>query len=149
MKKTVFILSSVFVMTACNNSNKDTPSDEDKKSNIADTTTVGGEKDEHGCLTSAGETWSQLKQGCVQIFNVGQRLNPIVQKDGEAVISAFILFNTDKTEAELFLPNAKSNSILKKNGAEIYEGGEYKFDGKDTSLYISGTKSYTAQELKK
>lgn len=145
MKRTVFILMSVFALTACNNSKNDTSKVDNEQAKTEETTTVGSDKDEHGCITSAGETWSQLKQSCIQIFNVGQRLNPIETKEGEAVISAFVLFNDDKSEAELFLPNTKSNTILKTTNKETYENGEYKFDTKDSSLYVYGTKSYSAR----
>ncbi|MFA7650760.1 MAG: hypothetical protein WCY06_10575 [Flavobacteriaceae bacterium] len=143
--KTLALLSIVFfALTACNNPKSNVSENTEEQTTEQANTTVGGEKDEHGCLTSAGETWSQLKQNCIQIFNVGQRLNPVETKDGEAVISAFILFNDDKSEAELFLPNTQSNTILKTSNKEIYENGEYKFDTKDVSLYINGTKTYSA-----
>lgn len=145
MKRTVFILMSVFALTACNNSKNDTSKGDNEQAKAEETTAVGSDKDEHGCITSAGETWSQLKQSCIQIFTVGQRLNPIETKEGEAVISAFVLFNDDKSEAELFLPNTKSNTILKTTNKETYENGEYKFDTKDSSLYVNGTKSYSAK----
>lgn len=147
MRKTVFILMSVFALSACNNSKNSSTENTDKHA-ATEQTNVGGEKDEHGCLTAAGETWSQLKQNCVQIFSVGQRLNPIETKEGEAVVSAFILFNDDKSEAELFLPSTKSTSILKSSNKDVYENGEYKFDSKDSSLYINGTKSYSSQNAK-
>ncbi len=145
MKKVALLSIGFFALTACNNSKNNTSENtEGQETKTEQTTTVGGEKDEHGCLTSAGETWSQLKQSCIQIFNVGQRLNPIETKDGEAVISAFVLFSDDKSEAELFLPNTKSNSILKTSNKEVYENGEYKFDTKDSTLYINGAKIYRA-----
>ncbi|ADQ16686.1 hypothetical protein Lbys_0948 [Leadbetterella byssophila DSM 17132] len=100
---------------------------------VIEQSTVGGDKDEHGCLTAAGETWSQLKQSCIQIFNVGQRLNPIETKDGETVISAFVLFNDDKSEAELFLPNTQSNTILKTTDNQNHGSGEYKFDANEST----------------
>lgn len=148
MRKTVFILMSVFVLAACNSTKNNSSKTDTEQPNTEKTTKVGGEKDEHGCLTSAGETWSQLKQSCIQIFNVGQRLNPIETKDGEAVISAFVLFSDDKSEVELFLPNTKSNTILKTADKETYENGEYKYSTKDSSLYVNGTKAYSALNTK-
>jgi hypothetical protein len=148
MKKSTFILMSIFALSACNNS-KNSSSKNNKEQTASKQTNIGGKKDEHGCLIAAGETWSQLKQNCVQIFSVGQRLNPTVTKSGEAVLSAFILFNDDKSEAEIFLPNTESTFILKSFNKKIYENGEYKFDTKDSSLYINGTKSYSFQKTKK
>lgn len=148
MKKTVFMLISAFALTACNSAKNDTSKTDNEQTKMEETTKVGGEKDEHGCITSAGETWSQLKQNCIQIFTVGQRLNPIETKDGEAVISAFVLFNDDKSEVELFLPSTESTSILKTKNKEVYENGAYKYDAKDSSLYVNGTKTYSADKTK-
>jgi uncharacterized protein YcfL len=148
MKKTVFILMSAFALTACNSAKNDTSKTDNEQTKTEETTKVGGEKDEHGCITSAGETWSQLKQNCIQIFTVGQRLNPIETKDGEAVISAFVLFNDDKSEVELFLPSTESTSILKTKSKDVYENGVYKYDAKDSSLYVNGTKTYSADKTK-
>lgn len=144
MKKAVLILMSVLALTACNNSKSNTSKTDNEQIKTKETTKVGRQKDEHGCLTSAGETWSQLKQDCIQIFNVGQRLNPIETKEGEAVISAFILFNDDKTKAEIFLQNTKNSSILNHTDKDLYEAGEYKYDTKDALLYINDTKTYSA-----
>ena len=47
--------------------------------------------------------------------DIGQRLNPIEIKEGEAVTSAFVLFNEDDSKAELFLPNEKEPIILNKS----------------------------------
>ncbi len=147
MRKSIFILISVFALSACNNANNDTSKGDNEQTKTGETVTVGGEKDEHGCLTAAGETWSQIKQSCIRIFDVGQRLNPIQIMEGEAVISAFVLFNDDKSEVELFLPSNKNNALLKTSNKEIYENGMYKFDTKDSSLYINGTKTYSVQDV--
>lgn len=144
MRKVVLLSIGIFALTACNNQ-KNNSSENAEEQTVTEQTTVGGDKDEHGCITSAGETWSQLKQSCIQIFNVGQRLSPIETKDGEAVISAFVLFNDDKSEAELFLPNTKSNTILKTTDKNSYESGEYKFDVDESTLYINNEKKYKAE----
>jgi len=144
MRKVALLSIGIFALTACN-SPKSNSSENTEKQTVTEQSAVGGDKDEHGCLTSAGETWSQLKQSCIQIFNVGQRLNPIETKDGEAVISAFVLFNDDKSEAELFLPNTQSNTILKTTDKKSYENGEYKFDATESTLYINNEKKYKAE----
>ncbi len=61
---------------------------------------VGGDKDEHGCIGSAGYTWSQLKQTCIRSFELPiQLLNP------EGTITAGLHFSDDLSKAELFLPD--------------------------------------------
>ena len=36
---------------------------------------IRGNKDEHGCLTAAGYTWSELRRGCIRIFEDGVRVD--------------------------------------------------------------------------
>jgi hypothetical protein len=63
---------------------------------------VGGDKDIHGCIGSAGYTWSQLKQTCIRSFELPiQLLNP------EGTMTAGLLFSDNLSEAELFLPDGK------------------------------------------
>ena len=68
---------------------------------------VGGDRDKHGCIGSAGYTWSNIQNKCVRIFEVGIRLNPSQLEPNQAVISAFILFNKNQRKAELFISNQK------------------------------------------
>ncbi|MFA7617044.1 MAG: hypothetical protein WCY16_10735 [Weeksellaceae bacterium] len=144
MRNVVLLSIGIFALTACNNQKSNSPESKEEQT-VTEQSAVGEDKDEHGCLTAAGETWSQLKQSCIQIFNIGQRLNPIETKDEEAVISAFVLFNDDKSEAELFLPNTQSNTILKATDNQNYESGEYKFNANESTLYINNEKKYKAE----
>ena len=59
---------------------------------------VGNDKDLHGCKGSAGQTWSELKQNCIQVFNEGTRLNPVRTVAGKAISSAFVVFSDDQSE---------------------------------------------------
>lgn len=146
MKKVALLSLGIFALTACNNP-KNTSSEDTEIQTITETeqSTIGQEKDEHGCLTASGEIWSEIKQGCVQIFNIGQRLNPIEVNSGEAVISAFVLFGDDKSKLELFLPNEKETTILEKGENDVYQNDFLKFDAKDSTLYIKNEKKYKAE----
>lgn len=79
-------------MTACNNAPKHNESekvaDQSKKE---ETPSIGGSKDEHGCLVAAGQTWSEIKQGCIQVFNVGLRLNPTEKKKAKPSLVLLLL----------------------------------------------------------
>lgn len=105
---------------------------------------VGADKDDHGCMASAGQTWSELKQDCIQIFNQGFRQNPTESKKGEAVISAFVLASDDQSKVELFLPdNAHHHSIMmNKTGKDNYQNDKYKYDSYKSILYIDGIEKY-------
>ena len=138
MKKIIYIAFGLFTLAACNNSSiKST----DQTPNQAEK--LGSDKDDHGCLGSAGQTWSSMKQDCIQLFNVGFRLNPVNSLDTEAIISAFIIWSEDDTKLELFLPEDIEHShILTKNGDDVYENGNYKYDSHTSKLYSNGKLIY-------
>ena len=144
MKKITFLLFSMIVLFACNSGQKNN-SAESADQQYAVEQGVGNDKDDHGCITSAGETWSELKQECVQVFNVGKRLNPVVE-EGDAIISAFVLFNDDNSKVELFLPdNETGSTILEQSENDVYQNDVYKYVAEESSLYVNGEKKYAAE----
>lgn len=143
MKKIVFLTMVALIAISCNTSSKKTETTEAAVEQEA----IGGAKDEHGCLASAGETWSELKQTCLQIFNVGIRLNPIEVKENEAVISAFVLFSEDNNKAELFLPSENQpNVILEKTQENIYVNDAYTYNSQTGTLSIDGKEVYKKED---
>lgn len=140
MKKTALILLCSFILAACNSVSKK-ENNEEKEEEI---TSVGGAKDKKGCLVSAGETWSEIKQSCVQIFNIAQRLNPIHPNEGEAVMSAFVLFDDEQSELELFLPDNENTTILTLKDDGVYEAAEYQYNSQDSTLYINDEATFKA-----
>jgi hypothetical protein len=76
----------------------------------------GSDRDSHGCIPSAGYTWSNVRKDCIQVFNEGVRLNNA--QDTAATSSAFVVFSKDSTAAEIFLPVDGDNPILSKVGPE-------------------------------
>lgn len=78
-------------------------------------TVVGTDKDDKGCVGSAGYKWSILKNNCIRPFEIGVRLNPVAEiKAGDAVISAFVVLEDEGNRAELYVPNEKSSVILER-----------------------------------
>ena len=59
---------------------------------------VGGDRDSHGCIGSAGYQWSALTGKCVRLFEEGIRLNPT---DASQTSSAFVMFNADQTQGRI------------------------------------------------
>ncbi len=141
MKTTIVLSLSILALAACNNAKNNT-SENDTQKTATEQTALGGEKDNHGCLVAAGETWSELKQNCIQIFSVGQRLNPIVVAKGEATISAFVLFNEEQSKAEVFLPNKEKSTVLDKVSDGVFQNEALKFETKDHTLSIDNMKKY-------
>lgn len=71
---------------------------------------VGGDKDEHGCVASAGYIWSDLLQECIRPFEVGVKM--VSEVDSSATSAAFLVFNSDSSKIELFLPDEEEQPIL-------------------------------------
>lgn len=70
---------------------------------------VGNDRDEHGCIGSAGYTWCEVQNDCIRLFEKGIRLEAVEGKQ-----SAFIVFSPDSTLAELFFSGGEQNEILQR-----------------------------------
>lgn len=108
IKKIVFLLLFAVVLVSCKLNNESSESTLNKKEQPKDSTIVGADQDENGCLASAGYTWSKLNKECVRAFT-GIQLNPVDNTTTEdATLCAYVLFNESADKAELFLPDEKS-----------------------------------------
>lgn len=147
MKKVILLSFGIgmLVFMSCNSKKDQKDSNQNSQEQIAkeDQQLLGGQKDDHGCLASAGENWSELKNTCIQVFNVGKRLNPVEVNKDEAVISAFVVFNDDKSKLELFLPSdGDTHAILDKTENNIYKDKTYTYNDKESALYVDGVKKF-------
>lgn len=115
MKIITLILASSAFLLSCNNK----PAETKEKENVtADTTKapiVGNEKDEHGCIGSAGYTWSELRKDCIRIFEVGTKLNP-TDAIADKTTAAFVVFNSRRSEVELYVPGQAGTSVIMEYG---------------------------------
>lgn len=74
---------------------------------------VGGDKDKHGCIASAGYTWSEAQKDCIRLWEKGVRMNAV--DDAEKVL--FLVFSPDSTQVELFFSEEEMpNEILERRG---------------------------------
>ena len=73
---------------------------------------VGGDRDEHGCIGSAGYVWCEVQKDCIRLFEKGIRTEAVDDSD----TSAFIVFSPDSTQLELFFSNNQPNEILDRRG---------------------------------
>ena len=138
MKNTLVLSIVALAFAACNNT---TPQEADNTDGQPSTTEempmVGGDRDEHGCIGSAGYTWSALRGECIQVFEVGTRLNPEDIKEEEAVISAFIV-----SKVELFITNEEQSLILKQEADGTFKNGKYTYNAQTKELSIDGKVAY-------
>ena len=56
---------------------------------------VGNDRDEHGCIASAGYRWSEAKKDCVRLWEVGVRADC-----GDD--NVYVVFSDDREVAEVF-----------------------------------------------
>ena len=141
MKKVFITVISMLALAACNNNaqQQDTAA-ADSTAQAQEAPATGGD------IPSAGQSWSQLRQECVQVFEVGTRLNPVEKKEGEAVISAFVLFNDGRSKAEIFLPNSDVESIILDKAADgTYKADRYAFNDAEQALYVDGKKAFVKE----
>ncbi|WP_454946288.1 hypothetical protein [Capnocytophaga granulosa] len=144
MKKTFTLSVVALAFAACNNS---TPQQADNAAEEPTTpqqeTMVGGDRDEHGCIGSAGYSWSALRGECIQVFEVGTRLNPVDVEQEEAVISAFIVSKEgDNSQVELFITGEDQNPILKKEADGTFKNGKYTYNAQTKELSVDGKVAY-------
>ena len=144
MKKTFTLSVVALAFAACNNG---TPQQTDNAAEEPTTpqqeTMVGGDRDEHGCIGSAGYSWSALRGECIQVFEVGTRLNPVDVEQEEAVISAFIVSKEgDNSQVELFITGEDQNLILKKEADGTFKNGKYTYNAQTNELSVDGKVAY-------
>jgi hypothetical protein len=113
MKKITILLALTLTIFSCKLTDQKEGDVSDEKSNsITKDSTVVNDKDENGCLASAGYIWSKVNKECIKGFT-GMQLNPIDKPDNEdETLSAYVLFSEDAKQAEVFLPNESSSIVL-------------------------------------
>jgi lipopolysaccharide export LptBFGC system permease protein LptF len=83
---------------------------------------AGSDKDAHGCIASAGYTYSELKKECIRTFEQKIQLKEIATKGN---YTAAVLFNNDQSKAEIFLKEEKKSLILDRTAKGIWKNATY------------------------
>ncbi|MGQ3012680.1 MAG: hypothetical protein ACT6QS_03175 [Flavobacteriales bacterium] len=108
-------------------------------------TIVGNDRDEHGCIGSAGYTYSALKKECIQVFTQEIQLTQVSSNESYTKIGA-VVFDSKMKKAEIFIAELnKSTLILNRKGkTDAWKGGEYELtrSANAYSLKKNGTEIY-------
>lgn len=80
---------------------------------------VGGDRDDHGCLSTAGYTWSDALHDCVRVWEVGERFN-------EGPKSIYVVYSTDSIYAEIFTPEGDPVLCKRKKGSKVWKASQGK-----------------------
>ena len=119
------IISTLFLI-ACNTGNSKSPVMETKK--IETLPMVGGDRDVHGCIGSAGYQWSILKNECIRAWELKLKFKNLkVQTQG-----GWLLLSDDKKKAEFFgIEGTQSVLFDVKLGKDSY------YESTDGKYYLS------------
>jgi hypothetical protein len=148
MKKPVILLAAVFCLFSCDYILKKQEKTTTEPMASDAITVSDAEKDENGCVPSAGYHWSILRNDCIRPVEEGIRLNSVEKiEDDSAIKSAFVVFSDDKDKAELFFPATTTSVILEKKDDNKYEGNGWNLHSdKGYSLKKGGTLLYVGAE---
>lgn len=83
---------------------------------------AGADKDAHGCIASAGYTYSELKKECIRPFEQKIQLKEIATKGN---YTAAVLFNKEQSKAEIFLKEEKTSVILNRTSKGLWKNAAY------------------------
>lgn len=86
---------------------------------------AGGDKDVHGCIASAGYTYSQIKNTCVKVFEQKIKLNEVGSDKSYTSITA-VIFSKNMKKAEIFIPDEAAKSIIltRQGKGKIWKSGK-------------------------
>lgn len=84
---------------------------------------VGNGVDGKACLMNTGQIWSELKQQCVQIFNIAD-IELADPKNN--TLAAYVILSDDKQQAELFWTSYEQKGIM----LDVVKGGYLSKDNK-------------------
>lgn len=75
---------------------------------------VGADRDEHGCIGSAGYTWSVVKDSCIRVFETGSPFEKYDVATGaiDSLTVAFVVLSDDKQRAEAFFGTSDKPIIM-------------------------------------
>lgn len=100
---------------------------------------VGNGRDDHGCLSTMGYTWSNALHDCVRVWEVSERFD-------EGSKPVFLLYSRDSLYAEIFLPDGTSSlcrRVKETNRWEAIEGKEAVFISNGITTIKGNTFTYT------
>lgn len=75
---------------------------------------VGDDRDSHGCIGSAGYSWSSLMKECIRPWEKGISMQDVQHVD--ATMMAVLISGKEDSQKEVFLPSSAAGIVLTKKG---------------------------------
>ncbi|WP_336963002.1 hypothetical protein [Chryseobacterium contaminans] len=87
---------------------------------------LGGDRDVHGCIGSAGYTYSQIRNNCVRVFDQKIKLKEVGSDKSYTTMTA-VIFSKDMRRAEVFIPEGAAKSIIleREGKSKIWKSGSH------------------------
>lgn len=87
---------------------------------------VGGDRDVHGCIGSAGYTYSQINNKCIRTFEQKIKLKDVSSDKSYTSMTA-VIFSKDMKRAEIFIPDGNAKSIIldRQGKGKIWKSGSH------------------------
>ena len=114
---------------------------------VKDSTIIGADKDQNGCLASAGYIYSKVNKDCVRMFSgIPLYANQTIEKNEDPNNATYILFSEDGNLAEIFLAGEDNSVVLNKvENSKAWSFKNYKLIAKngyvlekDSKIIFSG-----------
>ncbi len=116
MKK-LLIIAAVWMLSSCGG--LETKSDSKTIDSTVTVKVAGADKDVHGCIGSAGYTWSVVKDCCIRPFEAGTKFINY-GSNTDSTLAAYVVISTDKKKAEVFFALTDKPAVL--DAVAIMEG---------------------------
>ncbi|GHE43128.1 hypothetical protein [Sphingobacterium griseoflavum] len=117
--KYMALLLVTLSLTACHGRK-----DNSKSSNTSNLAQLGGDKDDNGCLASAGYTWSKVRENCIRPWEEAITMN-VTDTSTSFETAAFVLIDSTKHQAELFLKEEDESILLDSVSPLLYKNKQY------------------------
>jgi hypothetical protein len=135
MRKIQMLFMITFLIGSCANNEPKKVQETKDTSNV-----VGGDRDAHGCIGSAGYQWSELRGECVRIFEVGVPFSAYgANKD--ATLAAYVIYAADGESAEAFIPQLDHAVLLERSQVKAGNLETVLFENKLERLSIVNVKN--------
>lgn len=109
-KKSFYLMCVCLLLASCGGGREKKAETENEAEKTA---MVGNDKDEHGCIASAGYTWCEVQKDCIRLWEKGIRMTSVT----DAQNTLFLVFSPDSTQVELFFSKEDApNEILDRRG---------------------------------
>lgn len=124
LKTIGYLVAALLLCTSCgngNNKNKVNIPGGDAPEIPAGETMTGNDKDEHGCIASAGYTWCSVQERCIRLWEEGIRLSAVgAGHTAGAEFNTYLVFAADSLKAELFDVKRRTPVILQRKAGKSF-----------------------------